>query len=401
MTTATAAPPRHLSADVQRTPPIRWLAVVSVMLGIFSIVTSEILPIGLLTPIGASFRISAGTAGLMMTLPGLLAAVAAPVLTVATGRLDRRVVLVALMVLLAVSDVLAALATSFWVMLLARVLVGLVIGGFWSVAAGLAARLVPAASVGRATAVIFAAVPLGSVLGVPAGTFLGGLAGWRAAFVALAVLTAGVLVALLVTVPPLPAGRVTRLRVLGGLLRRPGTRAALAVTALTVVAHFGTYTYVTPFLRGTTHLEPALLGMFLLGYGAAGIAGTFGGGWAVRRAPRATFAGSAGLIAVATLLLPVLGRSAGGALALLLVWGLAYGAVPVSSQAWFARAATDAPEAGSVLFTSSFQATFAGGAVLGGMVVDAASAPAVMLCGGAVAVLAALVAVLAGGRSRV
>ena len=194
-----------------RTPVVRWLGVVAVTLGIFAIVTAEILPIGLLTPIGEDFGLSPGRTGWLMTAPGLVAAVAAPVVTVTTGRVDRRVMLCVLMVVLAGADLLAATAGAYWLELLARVLVGLVIGGFWSIGAGLAARLVPEHQAGRATAVIFSAVPLGSVLGVPIGTFLGEHGGWRFPFVLLAGLSLLVLVALILFVPPLPAQEVTRL----------------------------------------------------------------------------------------------------------------------------------------------------------------------------------------------
>ncbi|MGW4410127.1 MFS transporter [Nonomuraea sp. NPDC004702] len=381
MATTTLAPPRP--------PLISWLAVASITLGIFAIVTSEILPIGLLTTIGADFRVTDGTAGLTMTLPGFVAAVAAPVLTVATARLDRRVMLCVLMAVLAAADVLAAVAGAYWVVLASRVLVGLTIGGFWSIAAGLASRLVPPAAVGAATAVIFSAVPLGSVLGVPAGTFIGHLAGWRTAFLVLAGLSVLVLVALLRVLPPLPARQVTGARVLLDLLRVRGTGIALLGTFLVVLAHFGTYTYVTPFLEHVTRLSPAAVSAVLLAYGAAGIAGNFLAGRAVATAPRLAFAVCGGLIAAATLLLPLAGSSPAGAVVLLVVWGLAYGGVPVCSQAWFLRAAPGAPEAATVVFTSSFQATFALGALLGGTVVDAFSVSAAMVAGGLVALVMA------------
>jgi predicted MFS family arabinose efflux permease len=371
-----------------------WCAVGSVMLGILSIVTTEILPIGLLTSIGGSFSISDGTAGLMMTMPGFLAAVAAPVVTVVTARVDRRLMLCALMLVLTLANVVAAVAPGYWVMLVSRVLVGITIGGFWSIAAGLAERLVPSRSVARATAVIFSAVPLGSVFGVPAGTFIGDLSGWRAAFVAMAVLSGAVFAALVVVVPPLPPIEVTRLGVLRDTLRRTGTRVALLVTFLIVLAHFGTYTYVTPFLEQVTGISAGTITILLLVYGTAGVVGNFLAGTRVARYPRATFGTSAALLAVATLLLPLLGTSQAGAVALLVVWGLAYGAVPVCSQTWFAKSAPHAPEAASVLFTASFQATIGFGALAGGAVVDRSSPSAVMLFGGltAVLVVAAIVA---------
>ncbi|MGW6202813.1 MFS transporter [Streptomyces sp. NPDC055089] len=388
MSTTTA--PR---TDAAHPTPLRGRpAVLSVTLGIFAVVTTEILPIGLLTPIGADFAVADGTAGLMMTMPGLLAAVAAPVVTLATARADRRLMLAAFVLLLAVANFLTAAATAYWVVLVARVLVGITIGGFWSIGAGLAGRLVPAPSAARATAVVFAAVPLGSVLGVPAGTLIGDLAGWRTAFVTMGLLSTGVLALLLLTLPALPPERVTRPAVLRALLRRPDTRFALLMTFLVVLAHFGTYTYVTPLLREITHAGPGMITGFLLVYGAAGVAGNFLGGALVTRRPRTACAAAAATIAAATALLPVLGRSEAGALALLVLWGLGYGAVPVCSQTWFTRAAPSAPEAASVLFTASFQATIAAGALAGGYVVDHASLHAVMWLGAATALLVVLAA---------
>jgi predicted MFS family arabinose efflux permease len=367
----------------------RWSGVAAVTLGIFSIVTTEILPIGLLGPMAEEFGVSAGRAGLLMTVPGLVAAVAAPVITVVTGRLDRRMMLAGLMVLLAAAGFLAAAASEYWVELAARVMVGMVIGGFWSIGAGLAARLVPERCVVRATAVIFSAVPLGSVLGVPAGTFVGERFGWRVPFVVLGVAAVGVLAALLAVVPALPPLQVTRLAVLRDALRLKQTRLALVATCLIVMAHFGTYTYVTPFLRDVTGTDN--ISQLLLLYGAAGLAGNFLAGTTAANHLRATFITSATLIAAATLLLPVLGHTTTGAAALLVVWGVGYGAVPVCSMTWFAQAAPGAREAATVLFTSSFQATLSTGALLGGLVVDASSVSTAMLCGGLAALLMVLV----------
>lgn len=267
MTTATT-----LSASTDpaaRRPPLGgWLAVLSVMAGIFAIVTTEILPIGLLTPIGADFGVSDGTAGLMMTTPGILAAVAAPVVSLTTARIDRRLMLCSLVLLLAVADFLAAAAPVYWLVLVSRVLVGVTIGGFWSIAAGLAERLVRAESVGRATAVIFAAVPLGSVLGVPVGTFIGDHAGWRTAFVVMGAMSVAVFAALLFVVPPLPPVRAVRPAALRSLLHHGAVRRTLLITFLTVLAHFGAYTYVTPFLEDVTDVGQGAVTGLLLVYGA-------------------------------------------------------------------------------------------------------------------------------------
>ncbi|MFF7592376.1 MFS transporter [Kitasatospora purpeofusca] len=370
-------------------------AVLAVTAGVFAIVTTEILPVGLLGPIGATFRISDGTTGLMMTLPGLVAAVAAPVVTVATRRTDRRTVLCALLLLLVLADLLNALAPAYGAVLLARTALGLVIGAFWSIGSGLAPRLVPAGRQARANTVVFTAVPLGSVLGVPAGVLIGSVAGWRAAFAATAVLTLLALAALLATLPPLPPpATTTGLPVLRGLLTGRGTRAGLAVTFLIVLAHFGAYTYVTPFLTEVTRVGPGTTGALLLAYGAAGLLGNLLAGARAARAPRPAFAAAAVLLAAATLLLPVLGTGGPGATVLLLVWGAAYGAVPVCSLSWFLAAAPHAPEAAGVLFTSAFQATIGIAALTGGGVVDRTSPGTVLVLAGLVALLAAGTALL-------
>lgn len=366
--------------------PRNNLPVLAVTMGIFALVTTEIVPVGLLTSIGATFGLSDGTTGLLMTLPGFLAAVAAPVVTVATAHVDRRRMLTLFMLVLAAANVLAAVAPTFWIALVSRVLLGVTIGGFWSISAGLAERLVPADRAARAKTVIFSAVPLGSVLGVPAGTFLGDTTGWRMTFVALAVL-AGVTLVAMRAVPPLPPIHVTRPEVLRQTLKP--SRKALLVTFLIVLAHFATYTYIRPFLEPTLNANEITL--LLLTYGTAGIVGNFVAGPLVARHPRATFAATAAMIATATLLLPFLNP-----VPLLVLWGIAYGAVPVCSQTWFAKAAPG--EAASVLFTASYQATLGFGAMVGGVVVDHTSPATVMTVGGLTAAL--VVGVIASERDR-
>jgi predicted MFS family arabinose efflux permease len=204
----TALAARSIAPHLRDTTPLRaWLAVAAISLAVFALMTTEMLPVGLLTPMGAGLGVSEGAAGLTVTVPGLAAAAAAPILTVLTGRLDRRLVLIALAALVAVANVATALADGFAVVLAVRVLVGVSIGGFWSIAGGVALRLVAARHVPRATAVVYGGIGAATVLGVPAGTVVGDLAGWRAAFWAvgaLAVLALGGVVAL---VPRLPSGR--------------------------------------------------------------------------------------------------------------------------------------------------------------------------------------------------
>ncbi|MBH5336983.1 MFS transporter [Streptomyces pactum] len=377
------------------TPLTGWLAVCSVAVGIFSVVTTEMLPVGLLTAIGSDLDVSDGTAGLALTVPGVIAALAAPLLTVAVGRLDRRLVLCGLMGLLAAANVLSALAPVFPVLLFARVLVGISIGGVWAIAAGLAARLVPERSVGAATSVIFSGIAVASVLGVPAGTLMGDLADWRVAFAAVGGLAVAVTVAMAVLLPPLPPAGTVRLNEVPGLLRVPRLRTGLVITVLLVTGHFGAYTYVRPVLEDVSGVDSGLISTLLLCYGVAGIVGNFLAGSAAHRDPRRTLLVLCALLAAAQLLVPLLGRSTPGAVALLVVWGLAYGGVSVTTQTWMLRSvAPQAREAGAALFVGAFNMAIAAGALLGGQVADRTTVEAVVWCGGTLAVLALLTTAL-------
>ncbi|GHF68939.1 MFS transporter [Streptomyces griseosporeus] len=364
----------------------------------FSVVTGEMLPVGLLTSLGAGLGVSPGTAGLAVTLPGLVAAAASLLLPVAVRRADRRTVLAGLLLLLAAANVLCALAPHLAVLLLARALVGVCIGGVWAVAAGLGPRLVPPERAARATAVVFSGIAVASVLGVPAGTWLGALAGWRWAFAALAVLSAAVAGALALALPPLPPEAPVRLATFPDLLRTPPVRRGLLAVALLVTGHFAAYTYVRPVLERVPGLGSGTVSALLLAYGLAGVAGTFTGGALAARDPRrALLAIAAGLGTVVLALVPA-GGSLAATAALLTVWGLLYGGVSVSAQNLLSGAAPQAREAGSALFAGVFNTAIALGALLGGRTADSGGPAAVLALGGALALLA--VPAVARARTR-
>ncbi|MER7650872.1 MULTISPECIES: MFS transporter [Streptomyces] len=372
-----------------------WAAVGALAAATFTVVTSEMLPVGLLTPIGGALGVTDGTAGLTLTVTGVVAAVGAPVLTLAVGRADRRRVLCGLLAMLAAANLLAAWAPDFGVMVVARVLVGVGMGGVWALAAGLAVRLVEARSVAAATSLIFSGVAVASVLGVPAGTLIGQFGGWRAAFAVVAALSALVAVALAMLLPPLPAEGAVRLDGVLRLFRDARVRTGLIVVALLVGGHFAAYTYVRPVLEEVSGVGPGVISTLLLVYGAAGVAGNFVGGVGAGRSPRGTLLVISGVLAGAVLLVPLLGVGVPGAVALLAVWGLAYGGVSVSTQTWLMAVAPRAREAASALFVGVFNAAIALGAFGGGRAVDGWGLTGVLWLGGALAA-GALVAVAAG-----
>ena len=381
---------RHSSdSATERSPVQMWLAVVSVALGAFVMVTSEFLPIGLLTHIAAGLHVSDGTAGLMVTVPGLVAAVAAPVLMIAVGWLNRRTVVIALMGLLALTNLVGALAPNFGLMLVGRVLFGICLGGFWTIAITLGGRLVRAESMARATTIILSGISVGIVVGVPVGTVIANLAGWRTAFAIFSGIALLIGIAKFFVLPSLPPPPAPGLRQFTHLLRHADARWGLITVALMVAGHFGAYTYVTPFLKENAAVTPAFLSGLLLAYGAAGIVSNLVGGALAARYLRATMAGIIVLLAGSILLLPFFHQSLPALTTLIIVWGLAFGALPIAVQLWVFKAAPEALEGGSALLVSTFQIFIALGSVLGGRIVDHSGTSVVMWVGGAT-VLSAL-----------
>lgn len=360
------------SAAEQRAPArSHWPAVITVTVATFLVVTAEQLPIGLLTSVGSALSVSEGTAGLMVTLPSLVAAVAAPVVPVLVGRMDRRLLLIGLVAVTALAGLASALAPSYPLLLAARAVVGVAIGGFWAVAGGLAVRLVPAAHVPRATAVIFGGVGAANVFGVPIGAVIGELAGWRVAFGALGGLGLVALAALLAVLPPLTAERPVALRHLAEQLRNPGVRAGVVATFLIVLGHFAAYTYVSPVLQDLSGIGAQLVGPLLFGFGLAGIAGNFAAGVAVARRPHRTVLVIVTALALTVLLFHLAGTGAAGGIVLLGVWGLAFGGVSVSLQTWMIKAAPQAVEAASALWVAVFNLAIGLGSLAGGVIVNA------------------------------
>jgi predicted MFS family arabinose efflux permease len=393
----------HASQEPEaRTTPSAWLAVLSVAIGSFALVTTEFLPIGLLPSIAATLHVSEGTAGLMVTTPGILGALAAPLLTVGSGPIDRRFVLWALMALLAASNVIVTFAPSFDLALIGRVLLGIAVGGFWTIGAAIGPRLVAKSDTTRATSIIFAGISLGTVAGVPAGALVGHLVGWRVAFGGAATATIVVLIAQMVLLPALPPLRLVRLQELPGLLRVSKARLGLIATGLIFVGQFAAYTYITPFVVQVSGMSPQAVTTLLLAYGLTGFVGNMLGGWGAARNVRAAVAVMALVLGASLLAMPPFGTNQIVTALLVCVWGLAFGAMPITTQLWMFKAAPDALEGSSALFVSTAQIALASGALVGGLAVDHLGVPSAMIEGGIFGIAtAAIMAAFGGERSAI
>ncbi|MCS6579956.1 MFS transporter [Curtobacterium citreum] len=375
-----------------------WLSVTSVALGSFVLVLSEFLPIGLLPAIADDLDVGIGTAGLMVVATGLVGAVAAPVVTVLTSRLDRRVVLVSLTVLLVIADGLAAIAPSFWVLLIARMLLGVGIGGFWAIGAGIAGRLVRPELTIRATSLITAGVSVATVVSLPLGALVSSLASWRLGFVIGGALGLVALVLQLAMLPRIPAQQRVRFATLGSLLRVPRARVGLIAAAFVFAAQFAAYTYIAPYLQQLVGVGPDTVTIALLVFGVAGIIGNFAAGFTLDRSVLGTIGASKFVLAAAVVLLPLLAHSVVGVFVLLVVWGLVWGALPLGMQTLMSTASPAGSETGLALFVTTIQLAIAAGSVLGGAAVSSFGLAADFWLAGGVAIVGAVVLVAMGLR---
>lgn len=384
-------------ADLEPATPA-WMAVFSLAMGVFGLLTAEYLPASLLTPMAAELGVSEALAGQAVTVTAVAALCSGLLLPGLTRGIDRRVVLLCFSVLMIASNLLVAFSSSLIVLLVMRILLGIALGGFWSMAAAVAMRLVPPTLLPRALSIIFSGIAVGTVVAVPLGSYLGGLYGWRSAFVAAAAVGVVTLVFQLFTLPPLAPRRPARLRTVLEVLLRPGIAVGMLACVLVHTGHFALFTYIRPFLESTSGVGAEGLALMLLGFGAANFVGTLLAGWLLEKSPRGTMVLMPALVGVAALALVWLPASVPGQVVLLALWGMAFGGVPVAWSNWVARAVPDQAESAGGMVVASVQSAIAAGAAAGGAMFSFSGIDGVFVAAGILMLLAAL---LIGMRVKV
>ncbi len=390
---------RHcgVSADVEPATPA-WMAVFSLAMGVFGLLTAEYLPASLLTLMATELGVSEALAGQAVTVTAVVALFAGLLVPGLTRGIDRRWVLLGFSMLMVASNLLVAVSSSFAVLLVMRILLGIALGGFWSMAAAVAMRLVPSALLPRALSIIFSGIAIGTVVAVPLGSYLGGLYGWRSAFFAAAAVGMVTLAFQSFTLPKLAPRRPARLRTVFEVLLRPGIAMGMFGCVLVHSGHFAMFTYVRPFLEGTTGIGSQGLSLMLLGFGVANFVGTLLAGRLLERYPLATLVLMPALVGVAALALVLLPASVPGQAVLLAVWGMAFGGVPVAWSNWVASAVPDQAESAGGMVVASVQSAIATGAAAGGAMFSLGGSAGVFV---AAAVLMLLAALLIALRVRV
>ncbi|WP_309067676.1 MFS transporter [Microbacterium sp.] len=380
----------------------QWVAVGVVTLATFTVVTSEMLPVGVLTPMADGLGISTGAAGTSLTITGLVSAVTASIVPRLLGNLDRRTVLAAAMVILAIGNGMTTIADGFGMLVVSRIILGVGMGTVWGMASAVAIRLVAPRNVSLAVSFAVSGVASASVLGVPLGTFVGNVFGWRAAFGSLTAFALIIALALIFSLPTLRHPETDDATVETHPRRsllRPTVITGLIVVVLLVTAHFAAYTYVRPVLENQTELSANAIALLLLLYGAFGLVGNFASGAAAGRKPRLTVLLLAAGITIGIATLAAFGAGALAAGIAIALWGVTYGGLSVGAQLWMTTAAPDRVEHVTGLYVGIFTGAIALGAAAGGLVVESAGIIPMLWAAAALALASLLIGVFAPARS--
>ncbi|MDB5551421.1 MAG: transporter [Rhizobium sp.] len=369
-----------------------WFAVISMAATSFALVSAEFLPAGLLTPMARDLGISEGTAGQVVTATASVGAVAALLSNVLIGRLNRKTVLVGLSALAIGSNILAALATDFWLLLLGRAGLGIALSAFWALSVAVVARLVGASATGRGMAIVTLGVSLATIAAPSMGALISDWLGWRSAMAMTAGLAALAMLLQLLSLPTLPASTSNSLADVFRLTRRRQIQLGMLAILLLMTGHFAGSVYVRPFLEQVTLLGTGAIALALFGFGVAAVIGNIAGGRMADANIRMALAVTGALMAFAALALVLWGAHIGIAFGFVTLWGFAFGMAPVVLPTNLSRGAPDALEAAGSLMVVSFQVAISIGAVFGGYVVDSYGATGPLIL---TAVLAASTVALA------
>lgn len=370
--------------------PAHWGGVFATSLCVFALIASEFMPVSLLTPISSTLNVTEGQAGQAIAISGLFAVLASLLISAIAGHLDRKLLLLGLTGVMAISGTIVALAPNYMIFMIGRALIGIVIGGFWSMSAATAMRLVPEHHVPRALAIFNGGNALATVVAPPLGAFLGSIIGWRGAFFCVVPVAVIVFIWQMISMPSMKAARRSGSGNVLKLLKRPLVALGMASVGLFFMGQFALFTYIRPFLETVTQVDISVLSLILLGIGIAGLVGTSLIGVFLKDGLYRTLIFIPVGMAAIALTLVAFGHSLPITAAALGIWGLIGTAAPVGWWTWLARSLPEDAEAGGGLMVAVIQLAITLGAIAGGVFFDfsgyqvAFAASAVLLLAAAV-----------------
>lgn len=367
-----------------------WGAVLSLSLSVIGLITAELLPISLLTPVASSLSVSESAAGQAVSATAIVAMVASLFIASVTRSMNRRSIMLALSLLFVASNLIAGMAESYAMLIAGRILLGISLGGFWSMCAAVTMRLVPGDKVPQALGIIFGGASLAMAFVAPLGTWLGGLFGWRDIFLATAGAGCVALAWQFIALPSMAPASQSKLSTLFSLLARADICIGMLAMMLVFGGHFVFFTYLRSFLESGAGFDLNGISLALLGFGVANAIGNSLSGKLINRS-----------LLLALALPPLFLALLAGALyfamhqslavsALVALWGFVLGAVPVAWTTWLTRAVPDETESGGGLQVAAIQLAITAGAAGGGALYNIEGSEGILHGSGVVLVLAAV-----------
>ncbi|MFE6285183.1 MFS transporter [Streptomyces sp. NPDC057877] len=391
--------PLRSSGRSERSGPRTGFALGTLALGAFVMGTAELVIVGILNLIADDMDVSVGTAGLLVTAYALGICFGGPLLTAATIRLGRHLLLWSALAVFLAANLLAAVTAEYAVLLVARVVSGAVHGLFIGVASVLAAQLVSQGQQGRAVAMVFGGVAVSTVIGVPLGTLVGQGLGWQATFYGITAITAVALLATLLLVPRVGVTGPTHLGSQARYAFAPRVLGQLGLGLLLLGGQFAAFTYLASYLEEVTGISGGAVSAFLLVYGVASAVGVFGGGRFADSGAARTLVVANAVLALCLTALYFVGENPVLTAVVLAVWGLVgFGLVP----SFLLRVITLAGPGGDLAATlgaSAVNAGIAGGAAVGAWSVESNGVDSVVVLA-LIVILVALPATWAAQRLR-
>ena len=355
-----------------------WSGVFAMSLCVFTLIASEFMPVSLLTPIASDLQITEGMAGQGIAISGAFAVLTSLLLPMLIGSMDRKKLMLILTVLMGISGSIVALAPNYPAYMLGRALIGVVIGGFWSMSAAMAIRLVPSNKVPKALAIFNGGNALATVVAAPLGSYLGSIVGWRGAFLAIIPIALTTLIWQWIALPSMKgkasdsgsgSGSGS-----GNILKALKNRAVaygMAGCGAFFMGQFALFTYLRPFLETVTQTTVSTLSLLLLTIGVSGFFGTLIISSILKRTLYGLLIGIPVFMAAIAAMLILAGSYVAPVTLLLAMWGLVATAAPVAWWTWLAKAMPNNAEAGGGLMVAVVQLSIALGSTIGGILFDA------------------------------
>ena len=368
-----------------------WFSIVVLTIAAIVFVTAELLPVGIIREISASFAEPIGKTGLMVTGYAWTVAISAVLITAFLTPLERRVLLLVITIIFAVANFLVACAPSLNILFIARILGAFSHGVFWSTVGPLCVRLSGNSSKARATAMVFGGIAIATVIAVPVGTLLTQWLGWRLAFAMIAVMSFLITITIWIRFPKLPSDSIGALNQISQLLRHPLMRRLMPATALALTGHFCAFTYISLLLEQHLGIAHHFLAWYLFLFGCAGVIGNWLAGLLndhhLCRASQWIMIMMASVI-IAAACLPK-GANLSAAL-LVIIWGAGICLLTVTLQSLILTLPSQLTDTASSLHVSMFNTGIGAGALLGGLCVDYLSPQIAAWSGGAMLLMAAI-----------